>query len=460
LARSFLEQALSDPDAEVARRAKLCLRRLAQNADAARVGAAARLVALRKPPAAAAVLLDYLPFAPDAAVADEVRTAVAAVAVRAGRAEPAVLQALADPLPVKRGAAGMALARTRTTQPAALPLLKDADPQVRLEVALALTEAGQKQAVPVLIDLLPVLPTDLRGQAEDLLFRLAAETVPAPMLEGGAPGQQRRDAWAAWWQANAGKVDLARLTARPRLLGYTLLTTMGSPQGKSGEVKELGPDQRVLWHIDGRRYPVDAQVVAPNRVLIAEYLGGAVSECDFEGKVLWKYQVATPINCQRLPDGSTFIATRRQLLRVDRQGKEVFTFTHPHTTIAAARMQPGGQVDLISTGGVYECLDTSGREVRSFVVGSVYPLGGNIDVLPGGRVLVPEYRKNKVVEYDTAGKAVWEASVSRPTSAVRLPNGNTLVVSLLEQRVVELSPRGLEVASQHVEGRPTRARRR
>jgi hypothetical protein len=205
---------------------------------------------------------------------------------------------------------------------------------------------------------------------------------------------------------------------------------------------------------------MDAQVIGPDRVLIAEYLARQVTERDFKGNVLWQHQVDLPIACQRLPDGRTFIATRRQLLIVDRQGKEVFTYSHPNTTISAARMLPGGHFALLGSGGVYERLDASGKTVKTFTVGSIYPVGGNLDVLPNGRILVPQYRDNKVVEYSADGQAVWSVAAPLPISAVRLPNGNTLVVCMQQQRVVELTHDGREVWSYQTDGRPWRARRR
>jgi hypothetical protein len=50
--------------------------------------------------------------------------------------------------------------------------------------------------------------------------------------------------------------------------------------------------------------------------------------------------------------------------------------------------------------------------------------------------------------------------VTSPTSAVRLPNGHTLVVSMMQQRIVEIDRQGQEVWSYRTEGRPWRARRR
>jgi hypothetical protein len=459
-ARPFLDQALADPDPEVTRRADLCLRKLADSPEPSRLSAAARLIARARPAGTAETLLAYLPFAPDSLVTAEVRKALAAVALRDGRPDPALVQALKDKQAVRRSAAGAALAGAGAG-PAreARALLQDEEPQVRLSVALALTEAGEKQAVPVLIDLLPVLKDDPLFQAEELLYQIAGDDYPRQLAPESIKPERERDAWAAWWKAHEDKVDLAKLRQGPRLLGYTLIATTNG-RGLNGEVMELGPDKKPRWHIGGLRYPVDARVIGPNRVLIAEYLSRCVTERDFDGKVVWTHQVDLPINCQRLPGGQTFIATRRQLLLVDRSGKEVFTYTHPETSITAAQMVPGGQMVLVSAAGVCHRLDAAGKELKRFPVGRVYNLGGSIDLLPGGRVLVPQYQDNKVVEYSPEGKVLWQAPVPWPTSAVRLPNGNTLVVSRNHASVVELSPAGQEVGRQVLEGRLWRARRR
>jgi hypothetical protein len=205
---------------------------------------------------------------------------------------------------------------------------------------------------------------------------------------------------------------------------------------------------------------MDAQVVGRDRVLIAEYLNRRVTERDFRGNILREIPVDMPTSCQRLPNGHTFIAGRVRLLEVDRSGKEVFSYTHGNTSISTARKLRDGQVILVTTGGVCHRLDPGGKELKRFNAGAVYPMGGNIDVLPDARVLVPQYRDNKVVEYDRDGHVVWEARFPSPTSAVRLPNGHTLVASTFQQRVVELDREGREVWQFHTDGRPWRARRR
>src|SRR5581483_5988345 len=88
-----LRKAAADHDAEIRRLAESCVRRIGRAPPPALVRAAAGVVAARKPPAAAAVLLDSLPGVADPDAAAAVRAALAAVATRAGRVDPAVVRA-------------------------------------------------------------------------------------------------------------------------------------------------------------------------------------------------------------------------------------------------------------------------------------------------------------------------------------------------------------------------------
>jgi hypothetical protein len=110
-AAPLLRQAARDPDHEVARRAKQALEALAHDPDAALVAAAARLLAQRRPPGAAAVLLDYFPWAPDEAVAREVQGALAAIVDAGGKNDSALLSALRDRDPQRRATAAAALGK-------------------------------------------------------------------------------------------------------------------------------------------------------------------------------------------------------------------------------------------------------------------------------------------------------------------------------------------------------------
>jgi outer membrane lipoprotein-sorting protein len=101
----LLTQALKDADPEVAGLAKECLEAIGKGPDPAVTLAAIRLLAMRKPAAAAGVLLSYLPTAPNETVAREVRAALAAVAFRDGKPDKALLQALNDKEPQRQAAA-------------------------------------------------------------------------------------------------------------------------------------------------------------------------------------------------------------------------------------------------------------------------------------------------------------------------------------------------------------------
>ena len=73
--------------------------------------AVVRLLALRQPANAAEVLLGYLTSAPNEATAQEVRGALAAVAVRNGQPDKYLVQSLKDKDPARRAAAAAALGR-------------------------------------------------------------------------------------------------------------------------------------------------------------------------------------------------------------------------------------------------------------------------------------------------------------------------------------------------------------
>ena len=74
--------------------------------------AAAKLLAVRRPAGAAAVLLAVLPLADDEAVVDALKAALSSVAASPGETDPALLAALQDPLPLRRAVAAEVLARS------------------------------------------------------------------------------------------------------------------------------------------------------------------------------------------------------------------------------------------------------------------------------------------------------------------------------------------------------------
>jgi HEAT repeat protein len=458
----FLKEATKDGDIEVVRRAQACLKQIETGGSTAIVAAAARLLAVRKPAGTAEVLLAYLPVAEDDMVAEAVRATLTAIAVRDGKADPVLVAALADESPVRRGAAGAALCRAKAEdhKPAVRKLLEDKDPHVRLQVGLALAEAKEKDAVPVLIALLDVLPPEQTGVLEDTLYLLAGDKAPAVVPGSGAASRKAyREIWAAWWKEHGPSADLARLTSPSKVLGHTMVILLDE-----GKLLELDAAKNVRWKLENLAFPLDAQYLPGDHVLVAEQAANRVTERDLKGKILWEKAVVEPLMAQRLPNGATLIASRGQVIEVNRDGTTLATHSRPNgESVMRAQKLRNGDLALVTTDlntntTRYVRVDAKGKET-SFPV-QVRTSGGRIEVLPNGHVLVPELQANRVAEYDTAGKVVWSAQVQQPIAAVRLANGHTLITSMTENRAVEVDRAGKPVWEYRHDSRVSRAWRR
>jgi hypothetical protein len=458
----LLREVQGQGDLEMARRAERCIQRIQEKDVGYEVLAAAtRTLARKKADGAVEGMLAYLPFADNELVLDEARNLLAELALTEGKPHPALIKGLDDALPLRRAAAGEALARGGAAPERELvkKLLKDKDAVVRLRVGLALAHAKERDAVPVLIDVLAQLPLQQAWLAEDVLYRLADGLSPPSVSLGNdaAARAQARDAWHAWWEKAGPKVDLAKLSESQRLHGHTVVVLLDQ-----GRVMELDAEKQVRWQINELRFPLDVQALPGDRILVAEYHGNRVTERDHAGKVLWEKDIAGPLMAQRLPNGHTFVATDSELVEFDRADKEVFRIQRSGDKIMKALKLPTGEIACLTSDARILRLDTAGKEIHAFSISLGTRLfGGRIHMLPNGRVLVPHNNENKVVEYDASGKQVWEVNVEQPVAAVRLPNGNTLVTSMLPQRgAVEFNPQGEEQWSYRASTRVTRAVRR
>jgi HEAT repeat protein len=456
----LLRPAARSPDVEVRQRVEACVKAIEGDEATPLSPVTVRLIALRQPAGAAEALLAFLPFAEDDTLAAEVQAALNAVTWAAGKADPAVLGALEDKSAVRRAAAAEALGQGPTGDhlDAVRKLLTDKDAPVRLKAALALAGRRERAAVPVLIALVGELPPEQAGPAEEYLRRLAEDRPPElPAGDEPGPRKKRCDAWAAWWAAHGARVELVERQAPvvvERYRGYTLLV-----QPQTGQVSEVGPGGKTRWVLNGLLQPQDAQVLPGERVLVAEYGGQRVTERNLKGDVLWKKQLTSwPLSAERLANGHTFIVCRNQLLEVDRSGRELLAIPRPNDVLTARKLRDGQIVCVLSNRTVLR-LDRAGKEVKSFLLPNVFTNGN--EILPNGHVLVPASWQNRVAEYDTSGKEVWQASVMQALCAHRLPNGNTLVASQQQpMRVVELDRKGKEVWQHPTNNYVSRTRRR
>jgi HEAT repeat protein len=211
----FLRKGNPKSQVEMARRIQACMEEIQAGTQPM---AAARLLALRRPDGAAAVVLDFLPLVDDEILADELLTTLAVVGLHKGKADSVLLKALKDAAPIKRSAAALVLGGSTDAQHrlAVRPLLADADAKVRLRAALALAKMYDVEAIPVLIDLLAESPPVQRRQMEAVLVELAGPWAPTVTLfqDDDVSRRIRRGVWASWWSCTDGPALLAEFRKR------------------------------------------------------------------------------------------------------------------------------------------------------------------------------------------------------------------------------------------------------
>jgi HEAT repeat protein len=411
-------------------------------------GAAPRLLALRRPEGALEALLAYLPCAESDAAAGQIVDLLGDLGCRDGKAAPALVQALTDPLPARRWAAAVALCKGRAEDhlPAVRRLLKDADPAVRLRAALALAARGERDAVPVMVALLGELPLDQAWEAEDYLLKAAGDQAPAVALGEDPAGRTAAvNAWRQWWRDHGAAVDLTQVDSGSHTTGQFLVIEQQGGKG-TGRVLEVHPGGKVRWQVEGLQFPWDAQVLPGGRVLVLEQ-NNRLTERDRDGRVVWQRNVPNAIEVQRLRNGHTFLVCRNQILVLDRDGKEVLTHVHPQGFILAGRRFRDGTMAFVTYQGQYVRLDAAGKQVKSFPVPFVMNFGvSGAAVLPGDRVLITLPNPGKVAEYTAEGKVAWEAAVTAPGYPTRLPNGHTLVPTNQNTTLTELDRAGRVVS--------------
>ncbi|HEY7326108.1 MAG TPA: HEAT repeat domain-containing protein [Gemmataceae bacterium] len=444
-------------DLEVRNRAREVVHQLRGSWPGDLAAAVARVLRVRKPAGTAETLLAFLPGAYDGIVAEEIQQTLSAVAQSRVDVRASFVRALSSSASAQRLAAAVALCRLDISDywPALRTLLQDSESGVRLQVARELASAGDRQAVPVLIDLLAQLPAELAEQAEELLYLLAGAKAPSMSLGIDGSAQQKcRDAWQLWWRNYGEQIDLAVLKDRERQLGYTLLVLL-----HDNRVVEWDREGKPRWQINGLAAPLDAEVLAGRRVLIAEHDQKRITERNFQGEILWEKKLAEPpIHVHRLPDGRLFIATRKQLLEIDRSGREFLRYHSENSNIITARRFRDGRIGCIEKGSYFE-LSAEGVELSRFAAPPGVFTTNALTLLPNGHLLIASYGGGTVQEYNRSGQVVWEIKMGRPLCAVRLSGGHTLVSSQ-DMVLIEFDRSGKEVARRDAPGHPCQIRRR
>ncbi len=486
-----LKAAEKHTDPEIAYRARQALKRMEKVPHAAVAAAAVRSLAKLKPKDAAAALLGFLPMADSDEVAEEIHTALIALAVVDGKAEPALVKALDDKSVLRRSAAYVALieggpAGERVRIKDAYPLVKaavrketDVDAKFRGLWAMLLT-SREKEFVSELIDMIPQLPRGRIWQLEEFLLQVAGKDKPdARFGKSDESLTKAKTAWAGWWAKKADAFDLVKFAFNPRITGHTDIIEYDYNGYGRYRVVTLGPDQKVKASLGGTgvnqmNYPSDVKKLSNGNYLIAEQNGNRVTERDSTGRIVKTTTVSQPLSIDIIPEGGMVVVCRNQVLQYDKDMKQVWQFTRQQYDIMGGRRLPGGDIVFITQfqGGpnAANCYRLGAKDGKE--VGKALTLPGRfqqyqaIDAVGEDKIMVCE--QNRVIEYDLkTGKEGWKHDVNNPTSCQRLPNGNTLI-SILHYgngnagRVIEIDTTGEVVWDYESKDglRPARAFRR
>src|SRR5262249_19678043 len=160
------------------------------------------------------------------------------------------------------------------------------------------------------------------------------------------------------------------------------------------EIVELDRGGRVRWHFGGVGYSFDFALLPGNRLLLAEHNKNRVTERNFKGEILWQFDIPSPINCDRLPNGNVFVATSSRVVIADRQKHEVLKVDRYSSIMAGQRMRDGQLVLMLSDGTLVR-MDAAGKELGKVKLAAAMNNYGGLQALPNGRVLLALYNSNK-----------------------------------------------------------------
>ncbi len=496
-----LKRAEKDPDPEIAYRAREALRRMEKVPHSQVAAAAARALVKLKPKGAAAALLGFLPMADSDDVTEEIRAALVELAVVDGKPEPALVAALSDKLVIRRTTAYIALTDGGRVKEA-LPLVKaavskesDTDARfVGLWSLLMITH--EKEFVPDLITLIPKLPRGRIWQLEEYLLQLAGKDKPNALFGKSEQSLLKaKEAWEGWWKKKGESLDLAMFDFKPRITGYTDIIELDYRYGQQYHVLTLGPDLKVKARVGGTgvqmlNYPSDVKKLPGGTYLVAEQNGNRITERDSTGRILKTTHVIMPLGIELLPDGGMIVISRNQVAQFDKDMKTLWTHTRLvnrqqiYDIMGGTRLPGGDVVYVTNTFQGPNCFRLKVKEIekdgkKTWEVkedGKPMTLGRmqqfqTVDALSDDKIIVCEY--NRVAEYDIKadgkgngkGKELWHYQTNNPTSAQRLPNGNTLIAVLNAPpngKVLEVAPTGEVVWEYESKDglRPARAFRR
>ncbi|GAB4147132.1 MAG: hypothetical protein Tsb009_20140 [Planctomycetaceae bacterium] len=266
--------------------------------------------------------------------------------------------------------------------------LQTKNERIRLAVARAFANHGNRTALPHLVSLLSSEQLSVRIQAIQLLRQFTGRKFRFAPYDSKAARQVAVEKWKAWLK-------------------------------KSAAVAKL-------------HYPLQQTISDYRRILVCDFFKHKLVELDLDGNVIEETPVGkNPWGIQRLSNGNRLVAvySTRSVCEIDESGKRVWKITN----------LPGGptSVERLPNGNTLVACSDSHRVVeinpQGNIIWNLRLAGRPTDAqrLENGRTLVTLQNANRVIEIDNQGKVYWSINnLAGPFSARRLKNGNTLVSSV------------------------------
>jgi len=360
-----------------------------------------------------------------------------------------------------------ALAGVKNRREAALKVLDDEKEYVRLLVARSLTTVlHDKAGFPTVIKLLNPEsdPSIVDAIIEHVTEGKDDTKVPVmPDTDDAKAWARYRENLAGWWKEKGEKVDLKKVDFDGVGRAY-MIACYYSYNGKQrgGKVIELDKDGKIIKHeleLEQIAYPYFAAKARNDRILICDWQGAKVSERDLKTKkVIWETQAnpnSRPVSAERLPNGNTLIVGQNSVIEVNREGKEpkeIYKRQQFSMDIVTAGKHRDGTYTILLQNGEVLRLSAELKETKKYSLGGYvgYSVGVKLHYLPNGGVVIPDYSRSKLREFDSTGKQVAEITASMPTSATKLSNGNYAYFSRSNNHLYEIKKDGSKVSEKNI----------
>lgn len=438
LPQNLVDELLEDPDPEVRHRGQFIRERADLSTQRSRIVAVLSWTIRERPDDVCPLLLDLVDQWGGDPYLQELFTRAVAATARPEDVE--VLRTnVASDLPRARIAALLALGELGEGD-VVRDGLADPDSAVRLVAATSLLNAGERDGLPVLVDLLDSDDLDVRIHAARRLryttgkrFGFAAYDEPSARSTAVA-------LWRGWVRTNTSTQELLLpIPHRQHVqLGRTLIGLH-----LERKLREVDRNGNTLWEAGGFAYPWGCHALPNGHRLAVDYETKYVVEFDSFGRKNWIVQdlPGKPTNVERLDNGHTLVTLAEPgiLLELTPEKEVVWEHRIEGRPTTAQRLENGRTLVCLQFGRRIVEIDRDGNVLWK-VDGLRRP--HTAQRLDNGNTLVCEMNPGgRVVEFDPHGGIVWQKNdIDNPAQAQRLPNGHTLVSG--DAGLQELDPTG------------------